>query len=826
MNSEEVNKTKTINIDLLDLNRQNFNYGYLSKFNDAHRNIRLYTAFRCMFIIDQLHDFLEIEQRNNLLKKINSNDKSTNIEKQIKIYKNIISSFIEGIKHCINHFDSETTLESIIKNDYIKIKSVFFATDTLNFFQLIFKYFSISEKTLELDIDTKKTKNTDNIKYNLPLILKGNNKYIILDEILLRVFSIQHVNLDELFEANNSPYNCSENIEYINQLTKINYDNRYYPEQIDIDDKNIIVTVDADKSKYGLSELTRQVCSLKGNSINFVKTFATKFDSASSSTTESLLKLIYNRNKKQKFKFDDTINITDLTQDTKINSLTYVLTIANYKLIEFTYTLKHSNDIQIPLKFIEFINNPINDGEQINKLYEELELNKEFQVDKKISYIKKIFTNVRRFLKEYTFPDETKIFNEPGSLILSSFMSESPYNIDGFDVKMTKNGLSPLKLYTLFSGLKAIYVTINDKITIEEYCEQIFPNYMKIVKLDIDKFFEINRPNINIDNIKISTMLVDSIKNKVLTEESKKLIRDDIKNNKIKIYTDFFKNIESKLIVMLNKSDVELKKYGREIYNEFDISTSSIDFNLNNENISHISKVLNSISTIIDNIEETNVNETYFKIYNNLFGNYIFDFNQTNSSVASLTTNIIYNYSDKLDESKEILYIFAHKTLGDFGQVVSFYSTNTPTNTTSNSLINAGFGSEKRKKEDISESMVKRTKARNIAIEKKKNDLENFKEKMKMLKLTDCEIITEENIEKKYDDAMNRNIIIPTEKLKFFITFDRICSRISSIFNHGTIFESAGMTLSPLETFVNYCMLIESSIITDAELLRSLKRQR
>lgn len=685
------NTQQTITIDILDLNRQNFDYGYFSFFDNCQRYIRLYTAFRALFVIDQLHDFLEFEDRNKLFKKRDKDDKTSNTQRQIDIYTNIVTNFIDGMKDCVKHFNerfncNSNSIQQIIQTDNIKINSVFFGTDDLNFFQLIFKYFSISEKTFAVDIPENK----------LPIILKGQNKYIILDEILLRIFSIQHVNLDNLFESNNTPYNCSENIQYVKKITNINYNNRYYPDQTKIDDESIIISVDADKSKYGISELTRQACSLNGKTINFIKTIATKFDSASTSTTESLLRLIDNRNKKQQFRIGDNINMLDLTT-VNDRSVRYIIELDGYRLIDFIYTLMHPTDIDIPFEFINYVDKPYS-IENFKEIHIKLNINK------KLDYIDKIFERVKKFVKEYTFPDETKIYNEDGSLLINKFLEQPPYNVVGFGPKVKKSSFSPLELHTLFTGLNAIYVTIKDKITLEEFCEQIFPGYMKIVKLDIEKFFEVYKPT---------------------------------------QYT----------------------------------------------------------------------NKDYL------------DFNQTNSSVASITSNIMLNFNDdELKVSKIIPYIFAHKTLGDFGQIVSFYATN-------NIIFKPKqmeFGSIDTKPKG---TIVKTRSVRDKILktkEQKKQDKDNLKLKMAKLQIIKCvpdfNIEDKQMIEFKYNNAISKNVIIPTETLKFFITFDRICSRISSIFNHGTIYESTGMTLSPLETFTNYCMPIDADIIPQAELLLALKR--
>lgn len=799
-----------VHINILDLNRQNFNYGYFTLFEEKQRYIRLYIALRSLFIIDQLHDFLEVEERNNLLKR----NVSDNIQKtQIKIYKNIINNFIEGLKECINHFDNNTTLYSILSDDKVKIKSVFFATDELNFLQLIFKYFSISEKTLSVEIDDNK----------LPIILKGQNKYIIVDEILLRIFSTQNVNLDALFEINNSPYNCSENIDYINNLTKINYDNRYYPTQKIVDDKSIVMTVDADKSKYGISELTKQACSLSGNNINFIKTIATKFDSASSSTTEGLLRLIEGRNKRQKFKIGDNINIVDLTVNND-TSIKYLITIGDFKIMEFTYTLIHPTNIEIADEFIKYVKNPYPEG-NFTALHNRLNINGN------LDYIDKIFIYIKKFIKDYTFPDETKIYNDNIPLILPSFMASPPYNIQNFEAKIKNNIFTPMQLYTLFLGLNAIYLTIKDKITLEEFSENIFPDYMKVVKLDVEKFFELNKPEFNSDSHKIINILITAIKNRKLDISNKDFIKSSVSNN-LDVYLNFFINLEKHLLLILKNKTVtvskgkiikiidgkNLKEYGISINKNFDISKTSIKYLLSNYTFHKLEILINSISFVIDDIEKSNKSESYDKLYNKLFGMYILEFNQNNSSVGSITTNIAFNYLDVLEKSKTVPYIFSYKTLGDFGQVISFYVSNNIIKETDDQFE---FGS-KRKKDNTADPVNKR---RQLIIDRSKQ-IEEQKIKINKLKQINCIIVneTEEEIKEKYNDAINRGVIIPSEKLKFFITFDRICSRISSIFNHGTIYESGVTTLSPLEIFTNYCMVIDSSTIPEAALVRSLSR--
>lgn len=844
--------TEIINIELLDLNRHNFEYGYFDNFKEKgikpdtsdrlfpHKQmyVRFYTAFRSLFIIDQFHDFLEKEERNVLLPKIQTG-KYTNYDKTMAVYNNIIDNFIRGVQEYINFMLPGETIQSIMETDTYKIKSSFFSTMELNFFQLMLKYFSISEKTLKVQTDKNK----------LPLILKGENKYIILDEILLRIFSIKNINLEQIFEANDAPYNCSDNIKYINNLAKINYNNMYFPHLPYINNNTLTMSVDADKSKYGISEITRQACNLKNNDINFLKTIATKFDSASTSTTESLLKRIQVRNKRQQFVYNDNVTFIDNTNVKNSKSVKYILYLAGYKIIEYNYTIKNPTNLTMPLKFIDFVN----DDKAGTNYFKDVKWFTNMKSN--LGFMNKLISNIKTFIKEYTFSDDTKLHDpNDGSMILDKFMAEPPYNIEKFKFpnKMKEADINVNTLVSLYTGLKTLYTNIKDKITLEEFTEQIFPGFMKVVRLDIDKFFEINRPTYSAsENIDI---IINTIKTRLLEPEDAQKLNASATAD-FSIFEKFFNKIENNLITILKlksdnkeKAEMKLKKTGTQYNDKFNLSVDIVkQYLVTQYSFQEFSEILYAIHDLINEIEQTVKDERLITIYNKLFGSFVFDFNQNNSSVGSITTNLVYNYENELETSPAVPYILAHKTLGDFGQVVSFYTYDNYKYFDIQTM--AGFGAKKRKEVNSNENKdsmdvddekitkIKRSKPSSDGPRGKmvKNKTEATKEEAKKLseiatrlknEIEDfsCKTINEDFSDDEYLSKAARakqyNAIFPQDKLKFFITFDRICSRISSLFNHATVYENTAMTLSPLELFVNQCMLIDQSVITGSEILK------
>lgn len=802
-----------IKLELLDLNKYRFDYGYLHNYtymdeqtgtiDERQKAVRFFTAFRLMFLIDQSHDFLEKEERNKI-----------QVKTMLPIFKTMIKNFFNDVQSYINEVLPGETIKSLNDMDTIEIPSLFFA-EKIKFFDLILKY-------LNVDSYSKLAYTGD----KNPLLITGkSNKYVILDELLLRIFSQKTINLEDIFEVNNAPYNCSNNVTYLNNTAVINYNSRYYEYLVPTDNYNIYATVDADKSKYGVSEVTKQACSLQNKNLTFIKTVATNFDSASNSSTEGLLQRISDRNKRQQYKNTGTVNIINDIQDNQKYS--YELTILGKTVMKYTYVVKKQQVLMdIADKFIYFvtkIHNQVDNidfSEHIDMLYGQLSITNPLK-----QYIKKLFNNLKVFIKGYTFPDESKLIEEGETLHVNEFMKDPPYVVDNFNFNKVEK-FTVKEFETLFVGLYRLYKNIEDKISLDLFVGEIFPGYKKIITLDIDQFFYTKKPtgkesfNILINTIKaIPTKSISTVSNEdftVLMEHiQSKLIKLFSTNTDMKAHKKYFENV---------KSNKDLQDFVNKILDiKFNISPNRIK----NSNTQDKLEMLESITNVIDYIA-MNSKLTYSNVYIKLFGKYEFSFNQDNSSVASISENIVENFDN---EDNTIIYIMAHKTLGDFGQIVSFYTENPTPDKLETDEMEAGFGAKtrtpeersdklkvskeiKKKEPTVKEVAPKRKTDTGIKGISKKELLENRRKFLESFKVDTCAIPDDRLIR----DPDFSNNIIPMNKLKFFITFDRVCSRISSIFNHGTIYESVGLSLSPLQMFDNICMLNSSETVAETEL--------
>lgn len=296
--------TEEYNIEFLDLNRHRFKYGFLGGHDETQRSIRIYIAFRAMLLIDQLHDFLQQgEDRNKLFiavsksKKDDSQDekdekkesKNTNKERQQNLYHNMVVSMFKGIDEFMTKVLDKNTkmidMEKQGKKEDI-VYSQFFMEE-INFFRLFLNYFSVDKNYIPAE---------------KPSILVSENKYKIVDEILYNILGNKAINIEDLYIKNNVVYDCTNNFSFIEGLTTLNYNKRYSPDAART--VKMSITVDADKSKYGTSEIAKQGCA-SNRYIEYIKTNGTLFDSASAtSTTETILDLIKSGTKKIKSKYD------------------------------------------------------------------------------------------------------------------------------------------------------------------------------------------------------------------------------------------------------------------------------------------------------------------------------------------------------------------------------------------------------------------------------------------------------------------------------------------------------------------------------------------
>jgi len=638
---------------------------------------------RLMFVIDQLHDFLEAEERNLLF----SNNKRDEDEKQARrktitsLYDNIITHFVRGVVDCIKHFIGTDNAKAELENYNVKATSVFFQEE-LPFFELIFKYIGINSIEEPLDIEDK------------PFLIKNDsNKYLIQDELLLIIFSIKKINIDDSFKKHNAQYTCGENFDYINQLTQANYDSRYYPGEVEADTDSINITVDADRSKYGVSDIVKQACKLNNNNMNFVKTLATHYDASTTSTTENMLRYIKKRNGSGGG-LTDVVNIKDISKTS--GSVNYKLTIKDYVIMDFTYSVETAT-IDPIIQIFETIVETHDEDIPTSRLFNVIKSTYNQQA---VGNINRILTNLKQFVKLYKFEDGTTVFTGP-KLIIKDFMAESPYGILGFPANVRDNEIVNDSIFsTILAGLFKLYKIHSDKITLYDFMSEIFPTYKPVIKLYINKYFEIKKS---------------------------------------------------------------------------------------------------------DKLQP--------------------EFNSTNSSVRDITNTIITQpeFFNNLATSQDVLYLMAYKTLGDFGQILSFYATNP--------VIFANFGD------------LPTGRKRNAAVPSRYADADTVQpaprrrrtaEPAKRVvggqrveyKSCDLQIDDPEDIRNSYIN-LDKNTIIPSEKIKLFITFDRSCSRISSIFNHGTIFENASMSLSPLELFENICMAKDiEAVIGGASLFKLISNSR
>ena len=813
-----MSETKEFNIEFLDLNRHRFKYGFLSGHKDENqRAIRIYIAFRAMLLIDQLHDFLQKgEDRNKLFEKNKKDDtsvtpdeyaasKNVNEERQKNLYNNMVSSMFKGIDEFMTKVLKTPTkmIDMETKNNTEDTVYSLYFMQEINFFSLFIRYFDVNERTYIA---------TDKIG-----ILTGEHKYKIVDEILYRIFDNKVINIEDLYIQNNVVYDCSNNFNFIENLTKENYNKRYSTAATT--DK-MSITVDADKSKYGTSEIAKQACIKRTKNVEYIKTNGTLYDAASAtSTTESILNLIKMGTDKIKSKYSDLDQNIEKNMKNIYKNVRYNVKLLGEDIVSFSYDYTSPTDDSFAnsfvdlVKFFEFKKN-ITKTElenEIKNLYE----TKTNLVDNLVQYTKVIDTNVRNFIKSYKFGedenDEPKYLFDGKTLNLELFMSLPPYNINKFIFRKLET-FTKDTFVTVFSGLYMLYHNNSNKITLKAFMEEIFPGYRPKIVLNIYKFFELRNPtNYNI----LNKTLFNTIKTGTIPIYVKETF-DSIDENEI---TEFFKFVEDRIFNFASKTkniknrielqnDINANSEAKVLLSNKYICTNTKNYKLLFECAQRLNKY------IIDNFKSSgeNVIDQVFKINER-------QFNQENSSVGDITEYIVKNYKDKdlFKTERDILYFMAHKTLGDFGQVVAFYTVDN-LNTANQT---ASFGSKRGITETNSGKndgrKRQRTPINKEQLEMIKKELEGYK--YPLIKETASHVTGS------YNKMLERGAIVPTNKLKFFVTFDRVCARISSLFNHGTVFENAGFTLSPMELFDTVSIGHSAIDLVEAGLLVDLSNQ-
>lgn len=750
-------------VELLDINNKRFDYSYFEGDSLEVRSLKVYICFRTMFLIDQLHDFLEQEERNALVPPPGISKQpagKTNADIRT-IYQNLLKSYNFGISSFYEKLNNQISLEELKENELNngkKIKSSFL-DESLDFFSLFDIYTTdafekrrinkaneqiikthneklekYNQKKLQAEKEgknppfpLKKTTLTDsdfekldenNSKYLI--LTPKENKYKILDEIL-EILGYSPVNMQEkFFEKNNVPVACSKGYEYIKTFSGFEYLSRYSSLKNEAPpiDNEILITVDADKSKFNVSDIIKRICDItfgvEDNYAHFVKTLATEYDAAGTSGTESLLqKIVISANKqsgsskkrkttKQGLQIDNIGN-KSLKQN-------YIITLNGIKIMDFTFTKEANTES----KYFNMYRNYKRNGFKFN--WKPEYGTKEYD----IKYLAKSYKMIDDFFKSYEFEDGSTLVQDTTSR-LNTIMKKPPFSVDNFIFTETKpkkgststedpSLITEDKYRAYVEGIHKIEEYTSELIDSENLYSLIFPDYKPVVNLRINTFFE------QTTNSKIKDYLqnISSVPDKI---DFTLLDCKDTVSQIISIRDNLYE-------FMINKNIIKNKSSAKEYVNNL---LNTTDFNLDNFYLDYCSQMENG-NTIIIQLEHIRnllkaIHATEFisydEIFTVLYPKDLTFFSQGNNSVNAITTYVKDNI--KLTDNK-LTHIFAFKTLGDFGQVLAFFFYNT-------------------------------------------------------------------------------NGVVPMNKYKYFVTFDRICARLSAVFNHGTLFENVNLVVAPLQPF-------------------------
>ena len=259
--------------------------------------IYMFSVFlRILLLCDQLHDFNENEDRNKLFK----NDKT--------IKNQIYQNFKEVFNMDLNYLKDNIVIDNnILKN--IIIKPPINKSITFN---------SYVESTVN-DLN-----NTINIKYDKAISI-------------INICGIKSINLKQKELEDNKEsgeilkWKCTDNFKYLpNALENL------YGQHNDILD----IFIDADKSKYNTSMISNMICDLANNvkdemeSVNFIDTDASDFDSSTKSGLQSLGEH-FTKSENVIFKKSDQKGIISIKLSKKSN--------LNLEILNFQYKLMKTN---------------------------------------------------------------------------------------------------------------------------------------------------------------------------------------------------------------------------------------------------------------------------------------------------------------------------------------------------------------------------------------------------------------------------------------------------------------------------------------------------
>jgi hypothetical protein len=251
--------------------------------------------FCILLMLDAIHDFGESNERN----KLNKDEKSQVTKNIIIFYKQLLSNKLK-----YNH--------ELSGLDYL----------------------------YNIDINLAEAiNNIDNNVKNSIMYFSGNKKYDIAKQCL-EYLGIKSLSINDIADASTfrgSMSNCSSRANEFKNYLKVVYSN--LSQDIDVSNFNILLAVDADKSKYSTANISNIACDMYTASDNHFKIFKSLASDYDSASTPGLFTLIQAFAKKNIPTYD--IIVKEINTD-----ITYNLLIGPYNLMSFTYTrAKGFNDI-------------------------------------------------------------------------------------------------------------------------------------------------------------------------------------------------------------------------------------------------------------------------------------------------------------------------------------------------------------------------------------------------------------------------------------------------------------------------------------------------
>lgn len=488
---------KVYEIDILKLEKNGFNYELFSKDDITVRKIKLFMCLRVLFLADQLHDFTETRAQvgidADLLQK-NLSPSAISIIKTLKKRKMnetiFHKLFEEAFEDILTYANEKISIPPEITNTFktFKNKNNEFTNYVFlqNYDRLTYGDKSIITKIRQFLITLRDYK---------AIPKKGEKKsvtpayYEIVTEISKALGYDQFKIFDKLTD-NGIPYFCNLGYDYLKNIAKLRYENRYGTLE-NVDETNIQITVDADKSRFAVSDIVKVICDLApyGSNINaeFVKSLSTEYDAAGKSGTESMIENIIDS--RRGIFPTENVSITDPGEYNDMEQ--YILKIDDIIIMDFKLR-------KISTK-----------KSTINALYEKFKINSIKQED--IKLFPSEYQTFRRNLKNYLARGLT-----PNTLPNSINDMTKKLGVSNLPSTLTKVE----DCRDLFEIIMKISTIIN-KSSDDIIKDNILEKQNMIITLEINNFFR-DYNNDNVDNknnsvAKIFSKVLPNLKDKNLS---------------------------------------------------------------------------------------------------------------------------------------------------------------------------------------------------------------------------------------------------------------------------------------------------------------------